>query len=141
MTKFLSFIESMPLIFLTICLFLFFWLMFIIQYIYLSYNLKGICKVIFNDDRYLKLPLEPFNSYFLSCLPLVFWREILNIKKGVKFKKLYEKKFYYPINEVQLKKMLTQYPKLFYIQYLILILGMLLVIFGCLIYISEKFFQ
>lgn len=116
-------------------LFLFF-LSYLIQYSYLSYNLKGICKIIFNDEKYFRLPLEPFNSYFLSCLPLVFWRETLNIKKGVQFKKLYGKEFYYPMNKTQLKKILNQYPKLFYIQYLIFLFGILFFIFmliGCIL--------
>ena len=50
-------------------LFLFF-LSYLIQYGYLSYNLKGICKIIFDDEKYFRLPLEPFNSYFLSCVRL-----------------------------------------------------------------------
>lgn len=131
----------MPLIFLSIFFFFLFWFTFIIQYIYISYNLKGICKIIFYDEKYFKLPLEPFNFYFLSCLPLVFWRETLNIKKGVNFKKLYGKEFYYPINKNQLKKILIQYPKLFYIQYLIFIFGIILMIVGCFVYISEKFYK
>ena len=70
------------------CFFLFF-LFFIVQYIYISYNLKGICKIIFNDDKYFKFPLEQINCFFISLLPIVFWRETLNIKKGVNLKKLY----------------------------------------------------
>lgn len=98
-----------------------------------------MCKIIFYDEKYFKLPLEPFNSYFLSCLPLVFWRETLNIKKGTQFKKLYGKEFYYPIDKVQLKKMLKQYPKFFYIQYLVFIFGILWFVAGFFVYISEKF--
>lgn len=139
MNKLLFFIEKMPLIFLCIVFFFLFFLFFIVQYIYISYNLKGICKIIFDDEKYFRLPLEPFNSYFLSCLPLVFWRETLNIKKGVNFKKLYGKEFYYPMNKTQLNKMLIRYPKLFYIQYLIFSFGILWFVIGCLVYISEKF--
>ena len=118
--------------------FSFFFLFFIVQYIYISYNLKGICKIIFDDELYFKLPLEPFNSYFLSCLPLVFWRETLNIKKGVNFKKLYGQQFYYLINKNQLNEMLIKYPKLFYIQYLVFSFGILWFVVGCLVYIFEK---
>ncbi|WP_416683860.1 hypothetical protein [Acinetobacter baumannii] len=59
-------------------LFFFFYLM---QYIYISYNLKGICKIIFSDESHFTLPLEPFNCFFISVLPIVFWREMLNIKE------------------------------------------------------------
>ena len=121
------------------CFFLFF-LFFIVQYIYISYNLKGICKIIFDDKLYFKLPLEPFNSYFLSCLPLVFWRETLNIKKGVNFKKLYGQQFYYLINKTQLNEMLIKYPKLFYIQYIIYASSILFFLFGGLAYILDKYF-
>ena len=130
----------MPLIFLCIVFFFLFFLFFIVQYIYISYNLKGICKIIFNDERYFKLPLEPFNSYFLSCLPLVFWRETLNIKKGVNFKKLYGQQFYYLINKTQLNEMLIKYPKLFYIQYIIYASSILFFLFGGLAYILDKYF-
>ncbi|EPF6457492.1 MULTISPECIES: hypothetical protein [Acinetobacter] len=60
--------------------FLFFFF-YLLQYIYISYNLKGICKIIFSDESHFTLPLEPFNCFFISVLPIVFWREMLNIKK------------------------------------------------------------
>ncbi len=119
-------------------LFLFF-AFYLIQYVYISSNLKGICKIIFDDEKYFKLPLEPFNCLFISVLPIVFWRETLNIKKGIQFKKLYGKEFYYPINKVQLKKMLKQYPKFFYIQYLIYLFVALAMIFMAWGYFSEKY--
>lgn len=92
-------------------LFLFLFLVFyLIQYIYISYHLKGICKIIFNDEKYSRLPLEPFNCFFISLLPIVFWRETLNIKKGFKFRKLYGKVFYYLVDKNQLNEMLQRYP-------------------------------
>lgn len=115
----ISLLTEIPLIFFGFLFLIFFLLLYLIQYFYISYNLKGICKIIFNDEGYFKLPLEPFNSFFISVLPIIFWRETLNIKKGVNFKKLYGKDFYYSINKGQLEKMLKQYPKLFYVQYLI----------------------
>lgn len=139
MNKFLLFIETMPLIFLCIVFFLLFMFFYIVQYFYISYNLKGLCKIIFNDERYFRLPLEPFNSYFISCLPLVFWRETLYLKKGTNFKKLYGKEFYYPINEVQLTEILKRYPSFFYIQYLIFVFGIIWLVLGFFIYISEKY--
>ena len=140
MNKFLLFIEIIPLIFLCIVFFFLFFLFFIVQYIYISYNLKGICKIIFNDDKYFKFPLEPFNCFFISLLPVVFWRETLNIKKGVNFKKLYGQQFYYLINKTQLNEMLIKYPKLFYIQYIIYASSILFFLFGGLAYILDKYF-
>lgn len=115
----ISLLTEIPLIFFGFLFLIFFLLLYLIQYFYISYNLKGICKIVFNDERYFKLPLEPFNCFFISVLPIIFWRETLNIKKGVNFKKLYGKDFYYSINKGEFEKMLKQYPKLFYVQYLI----------------------
>ena len=84
-----------------------------------------MCKVIFNEEKYFKVPLEPFNFFFVSVLPIVFWREVLNIKKEVKFKKLYGKDFYYPVDKYKLNKMLAKYKIFFYLQYLIYFFVML----------------
>lgn len=122
-------------------LFLFLFLVFyLIQYIYISYHLKGICKIIFYDEKYFRLPLEPFNCFFISLLPIVFWRETLNIKKGFKFRKLYGKDFYYPINKAKLNEMLTRYYKLFYLQYLIYLFVILFFMFMVVAYILIKYF-
>ncbi|CAA0256668.1 TPA: hypothetical protein ACNSTW_002260 [Acinetobacter baumannii] len=123
--------------FLFLCLFFFFYLL---QYIYISYNLKGICKIIFSDESHFTLPLEPFNCFFISVLPIVFWREILNIKKEINFKKLYGKEFYYPMSKSQLNKMLNQYPKFFLIQYIIYLSVILWAIFMIIACILIKFF-
>ncbi|MGQ1129424.1 hypothetical protein ACT4VC_16485 [Acinetobacter baumannii] len=120
-----------------LCLFFFFYLL---QYIYISYNLKGICKIIFSDESHFTLPLEPFNCFFISVLPIVFWREILNIKKEINFKKLYGKEFYYPMSKSQLNKMLNQYPKFFLIQYIIYLSIILWAIFMIIACILIKFF-
>ena len=143
MNKFIQllFLDKTFLVITLAFLFLFlFFVFYLIQYIYISYNLRGICKIIFDDEKYFRLPLEPFNCFFISLLPIVFWRETLNIKKEVQFKKLYGKAFYYPIDQVHLKTMLKQYPTFFYIQYLIylfLALAMTLMTCG---YFSEKYF-
>lgn len=139
MNKLLLFIETLPLIFLCIVFFFLYLLFFIVQYIYISINLKGICKLMFNDEKAYKIPLTPFYFYTLCCLPLVFWRETLNIKKGTNFKKLYGKEFYYPMSKTQLKKILNRYPRMFHIQYLIFLFGILWFILCCFIYISEKY--
>lgn len=99
-------------------LFIFFFI-FIIKYIYVSKNLKGICEIVFNNGKFYKLSLEPFKFYFLSLLLLVFWRETLNIKKNIKFKKLYGKQFYFKVEEYQLIMLFKQFPYFFKIQYLI----------------------
>lgn len=132
--------TEIPLIFFGFLFLIFFFLFYLVQYCYISYNLKGICEILFKNDGYFKLPLEPFNSFFISVFPIVFWREILNIKKGVKFKNMYRKDFYYPINKVQLEKMLMQYPKLFYIQYLIFFSCFFFIILLTIAFILDKYF-
>ena len=109
----------MPLVFISLLCLILFFILYFIQYIYISYNLKGICRIIFYDEKYFRLPLKLFNCFFISLFPIVFWRETLNIKKNVKFKKLYGKDFYYLIDKEQLSEMLLKYPKFFYIQYII----------------------
>ena len=78
------------------------------------------------------MPLEPFNCFFISVLPIVFWRETLNIKYGTSFKNLYGKEFYYPLDQFQLKLLRKEFPAFFYIQYVIywsvLISGLLMLI-------------
>ncbi len=119
-------------------LFLFF-SFYLIQYIYISYNLKSICRIIFSDERHFRLPLEPFDCFFISVLPIVFWRETLNIKKNIKFKKLYDKEFYYPVDKTQLKKMLTNHPAFFHLQYLIYLFVVLFAVFMVMAYILIKY--
>src|SRR5690606_4360983 len=125
MDTILYLIKTMPLIFTSVVFFVLFLLFFILQYIYINMNLKGICKTIFDDENAYKKPLEIFNFYFLSVLPLVFWRETLNIKMEIKFKKLYRKGVYFKIEKRQLVQLMVKYPYLFYIQYLIFIFGFL----------------
>ena len=140
MDIFFTLLTEIPLICFGFLFLIIFFLSYLIQYSYISYNLKGICKIIFNDDKYFKFPLEPFNCFFISLLPVVFWRETLNIKKGVNFKKLYGQQFYYLINKTQLNEMLIKYPKLFYIQYIIYASSILFFLFGGLAYILDKYF-
>ncbi|KXO87070.1 hypothetical protein AYK86_00015 [Acinetobacter venetianus] len=139
--KILFIIRDEPLIFFSfLCLFLFL-LFLLIQYIYISFNLKGINNIIFNDEKHFKLPLEPFNCFFISVLPVVFWRETLSVKKGFKFKRLYRKEFYYDFDENQLKEILKKYPFLFFIQYVIYFSSILFILLGGIAYILEKFFS
>ncbi|WP_228270236.1 hypothetical protein [Acinetobacter bereziniae] len=140
MDVFLSLFKEMPLVVLGFIFMSLFFVFYIIQYIYISYNLKGIFRIIFYDEEYFRLPLEPFNCFFISLFPIVFWREILNIKKNVKFKKLYGKEFYYPVDENQLNEMLLRYSKFFYIQYIIYFSVFISIIFLGIAYSFDKFF-
>lgn len=136
----ITLLTEIPLIFFGFFFLIIFFFAYLVQYIYISYNLKGICKIIFNDEKHFRLPLEPFNCFFISFLPIIFWRETLNIKKGVSFKKLYGKEFYYPINKEKLKKILTRYPKLFHIQYLIYFSCFSFIILLTIAFILDKYF-
>lgn len=117
-----------------------FFILFIIQYFYISKNLKGLCEIIFNDSKAYKVPLEPFDFYFLSCLPLVFWRETLSIKKGIIFSKLYGKEYYFKIEKNQLIQLFEKYPRFFQIQYLIFIFIFFAFIFMFVGVFLNKFF-
>lgn len=139
MDTILYLIKTMPLIFTSVVFFVLFLFFFILQYIYINMNLKGICKTIFDDENTYKKPLEIFNFYFLSVLPLVFWRETLNIKMEIKFKKLYRKGFYFKIEKRQLVELMDKYPYLFYIQYLIFIFGLLWIVTQSLAYLLNNF--
>ncbi len=79
MNKFLLFIKIMPFVFLTIVFSFLYLFSFVVQYIYINKNLKEICKIMFKYDDLYKAPLNYFDFYFLSALPLVFWRKTLNI--------------------------------------------------------------
>ncbi len=131
-----QFIVELPLIFFGFLFLFSFFIFYFIQYIYVSFNLKKICKVVFDDERHFRLPLEPFNCFFISVLPVVFWRETLNIKYGTSFKKLYGKEFYYPIDQAQLKLLLKGFPVFFYIQYVIFWSSIL----SCLLLLTSYFF-
>ncbi|TNL51956.1 hypothetical protein, partial [Acinetobacter bereziniae] len=60
--------------------------------------------------------------------------------KGFKFKKLYGKDFYYPVDKNQLNEMLLRYPKFFYIQYIIYFSVFISIIFLGIAYSLDKFF-
>ncbi|WP_281834294.1 hypothetical protein [Acinetobacter calcoaceticus] len=120
-------------------LFLFFFF-YLLQYIYISFILRGMCKIIFNNEKHFTLPLEPFNCFFISVLPIVFWREILNIKYDASFKKIYGKDFYYPLEKKQLEELLKKFTPFFYIQYIIYLSGILFILFGGFFYILDKYF-
>nr|ESK54064.1 hypothetical protein F987_00861 [Acinetobacter gyllenbergii NIPH 230] len=102
---------------------------FIVQYVYLSCNLKGICRLVYGDERHYKIPLNPFDSYFIGLVPLVFFREVLNIKQGMSFKKLYNKDFFFIVRKNELVQLLNKFPFFFYIQYTLIFFGIFFLIF------------
>ncbi|MCH7337900.1 hypothetical protein [Acinetobacter sp. NIPH 2699] len=107
--------------------------MYLVFYIYLNINLRGICKIIFNNEKKYSSPLEPFDFIALSFLPTTFWREVLNIKYNKSFKKLYGKEFYYQLDKRQLVELLGRYRFYFIFQYVVFMssgLGLLLLVAG-----------
>ncbi|MBJ9741410.1 hypothetical protein I5523_17405 [Acinetobacter oleivorans] len=122
-----------------IFLFIYFFI-YIVLYVYVNFNIKGISYIMFNDEERYGAPLEPFSFFFISMLPTVFWREVLNIKFNKPFKKLYGKEFYYKINSDQLKNLLDKYPKFFKIQYMAVLSILIGMFFLFLDFISTKYF-
>ena len=80
MDVFLSLFKEMPLVVLGFIFMSLFFVFYIIQYIYISYNLKGICRIIFHDEKYFRLPLKPFNCFLLVCFQLF-------LEGNIKYKK------------------------------------------------------
>ena len=115
-------------------------ILYFIFYVYMSVNLRNISKIIFNNEKKYRGPLEPFNFIFLSFLPIIFWREILNIKYNRPFKKLYGKEFYYSIDEKQLKKLLDEYKAYFFFQYIIFTITTVAFIFMIYAYVVGNYF-
>ena len=140
MNIFLILFEKFPyfllfLVFLSIYFFIYTFL-----YLYVNFNIKGISYIMFNDEERYSAPLEPFSFFFISMLPTVFWREVLNIKFNKSFKKLYGKEFYYAIDSDQLKNILDKYPKFFKIQYMAMLSILIGMFFLFLDFISTKYF-
>ncbi|WP_168382243.1 hypothetical protein [Acinetobacter indicus] len=123
--------------------FLFFillWVFFISLYIYSNIYLKGICKIIYKNEKRFTRLMEPFDFFHLSMLPSAYWREISNIKFNTSFKAYYGNNVYQKIGDSQLKEMLKNYPVFFYLHYLIIvsgILGTLLLLLG---FIADQYF-
>ena len=100
-------------------------LLYFVMYVYVCLNLRGICRIAFGNERKYKAPLEPFDFIYISFIPTTFWRELLHLKKGIKFKSLYRKDFFLKMNQEQLKSLLTSFPVFFILQYVILFSGIL----------------
>ena len=116
-------------------------MLYLIFYIYMNINLKGISKIVFNDEKKYRRPLEPFNFIALSFLPTTFWREIINIKYNKSFKKLYGKEFYYKLNEIQLRRLLSEYIGYFIFQYMIFIIPTFAFVFMIFSYVVGNYFE
>ncbi|MFL9567982.1 hypothetical protein [Acinetobacter baumannii] len=106
-----------------------FFILSVFLYIYINLNLKGICKILVGDELWYKVPLSPLRFHILSALPIVFFREFLNIKK------LYQKDFYFALNKHELKMLVERYTVFFYTQYILLISGLLFIIFLTIAYV------
>ena len=123
--------------------FLFFillWVFFISLYIYSNIYVKGICKILYKNEKRFTRLMEPFDFFHLSMLPSAYWREISNIKFNTSFKTYYGNNLYQKIGDSQLKEMLKNYPVFFYLHYLIIvsgILGTLLLLLG---FIADQYF-
>ena len=123
--------------------FLFFillWVFFISLYIYSNIYLKGICKILYKNEKRFTRLMEPFDFFHLSMVPSAYWREISNIKFNTSFKTYYGNNLYQKIGDSQLKEMLKNYPVFFYLHYLIIvsgILGTLLLLLG---FIADQYF-
>ena len=123
--------------------FLFFillWVFFISLYIYSNIYVKGICKILYKNEKRFTRLMEPFDFFHLSMVPSAYWREISNIKFNTSFKTYYGNNLYQKIGDSQLKEMLKNYPVFFYLHYLIIvsgILGTLLLLLG---FIADQYF-
>lgn len=125
MDKFSLVLQKMPMgVFAFIFLAILFILYFVL-YIYISLNLKKICKIVFGDEKKYKLPLEPFDFLLMSFLPTTYWRELLSLKKIILLKGSYGRKLYFQINENQLMSLLKDLPGFFILQYLAIFSGIL----------------
>ncbi len=103
--------------------FILLWIFFISLYIYTNIYLKGICKIIYKDERKFKRLMEPFDFFYLSMFPSAYWREISNIKFNTSFKAFYRNDRYHKIADSQLKEMLKNYPLFFHLHYLVIVSG------------------
>ena len=74
---------------------LFYYGYFILLIIFIQIYIKSICRIVYKNENEYKILLEPFSFHYISMLPSAYWREILNIKFNIGFKKLYicKKKF------------------------------------------------
>lgn len=133
-------LKTMPLIFIGFSSLLIFFILSFFLYFYLNIHLKGICKILVGDEDWYKKPLGPIDFHILSALPIIFLKEVLNIKKNINFKKLYNKNFYFSLNKHDLQMLIKEYPVFFLTQYTLFLFGIIFILFICSAYIIGNFF-
>ncbi|QFS17845.1 hypothetical protein FHP22_10155 [Acinetobacter indicus] len=116
------------------------WIFLISLYIYSNIYLKGICRIVYKDERKFKRLMEPFDFFYLSILPSSYLKEILNIKFNTSFKAYYGNNVYYKIGDSQLKELLRNYPMFFYLHYSFMLSGFLSMFLLFLSYSIKQFF-
>ncbi|WP_180047464.1 MULTISPECIES: hypothetical protein [unclassified Acinetobacter] len=124
----LSMFEDRPGLFISLIGLFFFvllWFFLISLYIYTNIYLKGICKIVYKDEKRFKRLMEPFDFFYLSILPSAYLKEILNIKFNTSFKAYYGNNVYYKIGDSQLTELLRNYPMFFYLHYSFMLSGFL----------------
>ncbi|WP_180036213.1 MULTISPECIES: hypothetical protein [unclassified Acinetobacter] len=124
----LSMFEDRPGLFISLIGLFFFvllWFFLISLYIYTNIYLKGICKIVYKDEKRFKRLMEPFDFFYLSILPSAYLKEILNIKFNTSFKAYYGNNVYYKIGDSQLTELFRNYPMFFYFHYSFMLSGFL----------------
>lgn len=120
--------------------FILLWVFYFTHYIYTNIYIKSICRIIYKNENEYKRLLEPFSFHYISMLPSAYWREILNIKFNIGFKKLYmQKKIYHQINKDQLISFLKTHPVFFTLHYLVIVSGLLGAVLVVFSYINTKY--
>lgn len=140
MSLFIKLFEAFPFFILFTTFFSIFILLLIVLYFYVNINLRGLCEIIFKDKIKYKRPLELFNFYFLSVIPINFWREFLNLRYDKVFKNLYDRDFYYDLRRDQIVELVSKYTYFFVIQYLAVFSGVISMFFLLIDFICNNFF-
>ncbi|WP_332604611.1 hypothetical protein [Acinetobacter sp. ESBL14] len=117
------------------------WIFLISLYIYINIYLKGICKIVYKDEKRFTKLMEPFDFFYLSILPSAYWKEILNVKFNTSFKAFYGNNVYYKIGDSQLKELLKNYPMFFFLHYFFMLSGLFSMFLLFLGYSIEHFFK
>ncbi|MBJ8417825.1 hypothetical protein [Acinetobacter courvalinii] len=117
------------------------WVVVISLYIYINIYLKGICKIVYKDEKRFTKLMEPFDFFYLSILPSAYWKEILNVKFNTSFKAFYGNNVYHKIDDSQLKELLKNHPMFFCLHYFFMLSGLLSMSLLFLGYSIEHFFK
>jgi hypothetical protein len=134
-TDSISFIGMVGLFFLVLL-----WVFLISLYIYINIYIKGICKIVYKDEKRFTRLMEPFDFFYLSILPSAYWKEVLNVKFNTSFKAFYGNNVYHKMGDSQLKELLKNYPMFFFIHYFFMLSGFLSMFFLFLGYSIDHYF-